>query len=206
MEYNTSQKKLIIPEYGRHVHKMVEHAVQIEDRDQRNIAAQTIISVMGSLMPHLRESHDFKHKLWNHLFIISGFKLDIDAPYPSPSPEELVEKPFLVPYPQSNIRQKHYGKILIDMVREAAKLEDCPQRDSLIQLLVTHMKKSQTTWNRSEHNNEQIVQDILDISDGKIQINPETIKFVEPAVVRETPPYQHGFMSKRKKKMLGHRK
>ena len=202
MEYNTSQKKLIIPEYGRHVHKMVEHTIQIQDREQRNVAAHTIISVMGNLMPHLRESHDFKHKLWNHLHIISDFKLDIDAPYPPPSPDELVEKPALVPYPQTAIRQKHYGKILFEMIREASKLDDCAQRDALIQLLAAQMKKSHTTWNRSELNNEQIAQDIWDISDGKIKIDPETIQYTEP-VVRETPHHHHhGHMSKRKKKMM----
>jgi len=205
MEYNTSQKKLIIPEYGRHVHKMIQHATYIEDREQRNVAAQTIIGVMGTLVPHLRDSHDFKHKLWNHLFIMSEFKLDIDAPYTMPSPEELIEKPQMVPYPQSFVRQKHYGKILIEMIREAGKLDDCPQRDSLVQLLATQMKKSHTAWNRSEINNEQIAQDIWDISDGKIKIDPETIKFVEPVVAKEKPrqQQQHGYMSKRKRKMAG---
>ena len=105
MEYNTLQKKLILPEYGRHVHMMVQHAVQIEDRDQRNVAAHTIISVMGNLMPHLREVPDFRHKLWDHLHIMSEFKLDIDAPYPAPQPEKLVEKPNTVPYTQSHVRQ-----------------------------------------------------------------------------------------------------
>ena len=211
MKYNTSQEKLIIPEYGRHVHNMVKHATQIEDKDQRNVAAQTIIGVMGSLMPHLRDSHDFKHKLWNHLFIMSEFKLDIDSPYPMQSPDELAEKPCVVPYPYSHIRQKHYGKSLVEMIYEAGKLSDCPQRDSLIQLLVAQMKKSYTLWNRSEISNEQIAQDIFDISDGKIKINPETIQFTEP-VIKETPPtthrHGHGYVSKRKKKMAGgmHRK
>jgi len=185
---------------------MIEHATKLEDRDQRNIAAQTIIGVMGNLMPHLRESHDFKHKLWNHLFIMSEFKLDIDAPYPTPSPDELVEKPNTVPYSQSFIRQKHYGKILIEMIREAAKLDDCPQRDSLIQLLAAQMKKSHSAWNRSEINNEQIAQDILDISDGKIEINPESIKIVEPVKETNYQSQQHGYMSKRRKKFAGSHK
>ena len=200
MEYNTLQKKMILPEYGRHVHLMVQHAIQIKDREQRNIAAQTIIGVMGNLMPHLRETPDFKHKLWDHLHIISEFKLDIDAPYPPPSSTEMVEKPNSVPYPQAHIRQKHYGKILVDMIRETGKLKDCPQRDTIIQLLATQMRKSYVAWNRSEINNEQIVQDIWDISDGKILLNPELVQFVEQPVVRENFHVPQGKQMRNRKK------
>ena len=200
MEYNTLQKKMIMPEYGRHVHIMVQHAIQIKDRDQRNAAAQTIVGVMGNLMPHLREVPDFKHKLWDHLFIISDFKLDIDAPYPPPSRSEMVERPNTVPYPQSHIRQKHYGKILVDMIRETGKLPDCPQRDQLIQQLATQMKKSYIAWNRSEINNEQIAQDIWDISDGKIVLNPDSVQYVEQPVVRESFYAPQGKQMKNKKK------
>jgi len=201
MEYNTLQKRLIMPEYGRYVHEMVQHAIQIKDREQRNTAAFTIIGVMGNLMPHLRDVPDFKHKLWDHLMIISEFKLDIDSPYSLPSHDEMVEKPCLVPYPQSHVRHKHYGKILVDMIRETAKLEECPERDSLIQLLATQMKKSYTAWNRSELNNEQIVQDIWDISDGKIVLNPELVQFTEP-VVRENPYIPSRYSGKKKRRRL----
>jgi hypothetical protein len=201
MEYNTSQKKLILPEYGRHVHLMVQHATRIKDRDQRNVAAHSIIGIMGNLMPHLREIPDFRHKLWDHLIIISEFKLDIDAPYPPPSPDEMVEKPNTVPYPQSHIRQKHYGKILVDMIREAGKMEDSPLRNSLIQLLASQMRKSYTAWNRSELNNEQIIQDIWDISDGKIVPNPELVQFTEP-VMRESTQAAQGKPTKNRKRRL----
>jgi len=202
MDYNTLQKKLILPEYGRHVHMMVQYATQIKDRDQRNIAAQTIVGIMGSLMPHLRDVPDFKHKLWDHLFIISEFKLDIDAPYLPPAETEMADKPNIVPYPQSHIRQKHYGKILVDMIREAGKLEDSPERDSLIQLLATQMKKSYIAWNRSELNQDQIVQDIWDISDEKIQVNPDLVQCIESTpVARESTFYpQQGKMKNKKRK------
>ena len=202
MEYNTQQEKLVMPEYGRHVHRLVQYAVHIQDREQRNVAAYNIIGIMGNLMPHLRESPDFKHKLWNHLLVISNFKLDIDAPYSPPSPYEMVEKPHIVPYPQSYIRQKHYGKILIDMISKAGNLDDSPQKDSLIQLLAMQMKKSYSAWNRSEINNEQIVQDIGEITGGKIRLKPEMIQFTEP--VRENNSQSHGggggYMSKRKRR------
>ena len=200
MEYNTQQKKLILPEYGRHVHLMIQHAIQIKDREQRNIAAQTIIGVMANLMPHLRETPDFKHKLWDHLHLISEFKLDIDAPYPLPLPSEMVEKPRTVPYPQSYIRQKHYGKIITEMIRETAKMNDKPQRDSLVQLIATQMRKSYIAWNRSEINPEQIAQDIWDISDGKIEINPETLQFTEINVKETTPQQYQGNSGKNKKR------
>ena len=211
MEYNTARKKLKLPEYGRHVHNMVLHAMQIEDREQRNVAAQTIIGVMGSLVPSLRDAPDFKHKLWDHLQIISDFKLDIDTPYPSPSFSELVERPHNVPYPQTSVRVKHYGKILINMIRETGKLADCEHRDALIQLLAAQMKKSYTAWNRNEINNEQIIQDIWDISDGAIQIRPDMILFPVEPVKRENtirqpmPSYGGGggFMSKKKRKLMG---
>ena len=198
MEYNTSQKKLILPEYGRHVHLMVQHATQIKDREQRNLAAHTIIGIMATLMPHLRETPDFKHKLWDHLFIMSDFKLDIDAPYPPPSPSEMVERPKPVPYPQSYIRQKHYGKLLVDMIHETGKMKESPQRASLIQLLALQMKKSYIAWNRSELNNEQIVQDLLDISDGKIVLNPELIPFTEPVKAFSQVPQVYGKGKKRR--------
>lgn len=203
MEYNTLQKKLIMPEYGRYVHELVQHAIKIEDREQRNNAARTIVGVMGNLMPHLRDVPDFKHKLWDHLMIISDFKLDIDSPYPPLQDAAMVEKPCLVPYPQSYIRHKHYGKILIDMIRETAKLEDCPQRDSLIVLLATQMRKSYAAWNRSEPNNEQIVQDIWDISDGKITLTPDMAAQTESAA-RETnvQPNHRPYSGKNKRRRM----
>ena len=198
MEYNTLQKKLILPEYGRHVHMMVQYATQIKDREQRNLAAHTIVGIMGTLVPNLRETPDFKHKLWDHLFIMSDFKLDIDAPYPPPSSSEMVEKPNTVPYPQTYIRQKHYGKIIVDMIREIAKMNDSPLKDSFVQLLAIQMKKSYIAWNRSELHNDQIVQDIWDISDGKIQLDPEMIQFVEPVKNVTQAPYGHAKGKKRK--------
>ena len=200
MEYNTSQKKLILPEYGRHVHMMVQYAVGIENREKRNAAAYAIIGVMGNLQPHLRDIPDFKHKLWDHLFIMSEFKLDIDAPYLVPSPEELVEKPNTVPYSQSHIHRKYYGKLLVDMIREAGRMEDSELKDSLIHLLAAQMKKSYTAWNRNDINPEQIAQDLWDISDGKIVVKPEAIQL---PTIRTKEVSQYQGMRPRKKRMSG---
>jgi len=200
MQYNTVQKKLIMPEYGRHVHHLIQHTINIEDREQRNTAAYAIINIMGNLMPHLRENPDFKHKLWNHLLIMSDYKLDIDAPYTPPLRSEMDEKPNIVPYPQSYIRQKHYGKNLVEMISQAGKLDDSPQKEALVLLLAAQMKKSYAAWNRSELNNEQIVQDMRDITGGKINIKPEMITFTEPLPKENTHHQSQGYMSKKKRR------
>ncbi|MDR1671888.1 MAG: DUF4290 domain-containing protein [Bacteroidales bacterium] len=202
MEYNTAQKKLALPEYGRHVHLMVQHAVHINNREERNFAARSIIGVMGNLQPHLRDIPDFKHKLWDHLFIISDFKLDIDSPYPVPTPEKLMERPNTIPYSQGHIRQRHYGKILVDMIREAAKIEDLEARRLLVQLIANQMKKTYVAWNRSEVSNEQILRDIWDISDGKIDIEPDSIRILDtPDNSRENQPVRN--QRTKKKRIAG---
>ncbi len=195
MEYNTAQKKLILPEYGRHVQNMVQLAVQIKDREERNAAAHAIIGIMGNLQPHLRDIPDFKHKLWDHLAIMSEFKLDIDSPYPSVSAVSLSERPQTVPYPQSHVRQKHYGKVLVEMIKEAGRMEEGELRNVLVGLLATQMRKSYLAWNRNEVGNDQIAQDIWDISDGKIQINPDMIQSMEAP---KEP--MHGFTKVNKKR------
>ena len=122
-DYNSSRKKLILPEYGRNIQKMVNHLKTIEDRDERNKAAMTVIGVMGNLNPHLRDVNDFKHKLCDHLAIIADFDLDIDSPYPWPEPESLQSKPNKVPYHQHSIRKKHYGRSIVLMIEKAVALE-----------------------------------------------------------------------------------
>ena len=198
MEYNTSRKKLAMPEYGRHVHMMVQHVAQIKDREERNTAARAIINIMGNLQSHLRDIPDFRHKLWDHLFIISDFKLDIDSPYPIPSIEKLAERPATVPYQQAHINKKHYGKVIVEMIREAAKMEDSELKNSLVRMLANQMKKSYAAWNRIEVTNEQIIQDLWDISDGKIVLNPDLIQLSDPVFD------QYSQSSKpRRKKMAG---
>ncbi len=111
MDYNTQLPRMIIPEYGRNIQNMINHCIKIEDKEERNRCARAIIQVMGQLNPHLRDVADFTHKLWDHLFIISDFKLDVDSPYPVPSPEKLDTKPELVTYPHGKIKYKHFFKI-----------------------------------------------------------------------------------------------
>lgn len=170
-DYNTQRKKLVLPEYGRNVYKMVEYLMTIEDREERNKAARAIISIMGNLNPHLRDVADFKHKLWDHLFIMSDFKLDIDSPYEKPTPEVLYEKPRAVPYSNYDIRYKHYGKIIELMISKAADYPEGKEREALIRLIANHMKKCYLTWNREVVNDDIIFDDLRNLSNGKIVID-----------------------------------
>lgn len=178
-DYNTTRKKLVLPEYGRHVHKMVDHICTIQDREERNKAARTIISIMGNLNPHLRDVADFKHKLWDHLALISNFQLDIDSPYETVKKEALTAKPNRLTFIQDNIRYKHYGKYMEWMINKAAEMADGEEKESLIKLLANHMKKSYLTWNREVVNDEQIFFDLKELSGGRINVQAEDLKLSE---------------------------
>jgi hypothetical protein len=174
-DYNTSRTHLALPEYGRNIQRMVDIIMATEDRAERNRLAQALINVMGNLNPHLRDIHDFKHKLWDHLAIMSDFKLDIDYPYDVPVPETFQEKPKIVEYPQSPIRFKHYGKILQRMTEYACNLEEGEERKALVQVVANHMKKSFLTWNRDSVDDQVIFNDLQTLSKGKLSFD-ETIK------------------------------
>jgi hypothetical protein len=178
-DYNTSRKKLSLPEYGRHIHRLVDHLMSIQDRDERNLACRSLINIMGNLNPHLRDVADFKHKLWDHLAIISDFKLDIDSPYTTPTQEILTEKPRRVAYNQGNITYKHYGKVLERMVKKAAEMPEGQEKKILTEMLANTMKKQYLTWNREAVNDENIVKDLNQLSDNKLNANLADMKLSE---------------------------
>lgn len=173
MEYNTELNRLIIPEYGRNVQKMVAFALTIEDRAKRNEQAQAIIEVMGNLNPHLRDVPDFKHKLWDHLFIMSEFELDVDSPYPKPSAENFEGRPEIIPYPDRRIRYRHYGKTIGMMIAEAKKMEDSDHKDKLILAIANHMKKLYLTWNKTTVEDSVILEQLNVLSDGELVLKEE---------------------------------
>ena len=152
---------------------MVNHIKTIEDRDERNKAARTVIGVMGNLNPHLRDVNDFKHKLWDHLAIIADFDLDIDSPYPWPEPESLQSKPENVPYHQHRIRKKHYGRSIVLMIEKAVALEPGEEKEDLVKMIAYHMKKSYLTWNREAVSDEEIFADMKTLSGGVLVANPD---------------------------------
>lgn len=171
--YNTERKRLVLPEYGRNIQKMVDYVNAIEDREERNRAARAIISIMGNLNPHLRDISDFKHKLWDHLQIMSDFKLDIDSPYDKPVPEVLYEKPKSIPYSDYNIKFKHYGRITELMIKEAVNYPEGKEREALIRLIANHMKKCYLTWNREVVTDDIIFEDLKSLSGGMIVVDKE---------------------------------
>ena len=195
-DYNTQRKRMALPEYGRNVQKMVDHIKTIEDREERNRAAKTIISIMGNLNPHLRDVGDFKHKLWDHLALIASFELVIDSPYPVPEPSKFVEKPKQVPYKQGDIRFLHYGRIIELMIDSACQLEEGEKKEYLTTLIVNQMKKSYITWNRGQVADEVIIKDMKLLSKGKLLMT-EGVRILEvreliPPVKRKPVGKPHG--------------
>jgi hypothetical protein len=191
MDYNTKRKKLPMPEYGRNIQNMVDHLFTIEDREKRNQSAQAIIDVMGNLYPYLRDVAEYKHKLWDHIAIMSDFKLDIDYPYDPPSPDILTEKPHRVPYNQTDIKLKHYGLITQKLINAALEMEGEEQR-MLIEQIANQMKKLYQAWNKDSVEDEKIFIDLEELSGHKLKV-PRDIQLSE---VRVAPPIQ----SKKKKK------
>jgi hypothetical protein len=174
-DYNTSRSKLVLPEYGRNIQKMVEYIKTVEDRDERNRLAKALIVIMGNMNPHLRDINDFKHKLWDHLAIISNFELDIDYPYEIPQAETFTEKPKIVPYGTHRITYKHYGKSIEFLIEAASELPENEEKEKLVLVIANHMKKSYLTWNRDVVSDEVIIKNIAEISKGKITLPPDTV-------------------------------
>ena len=173
LEYNTERPKLIIPEYGRHFQKMVDHAVSIEDRDERNKVAQAIISVMGNLQPHLRDVPDFQHKLWDQLFIMADFKLDVDSPFPIPSKELLQQRPDPLEYPQNHPKYRFYGNNIKRMIDVAVSWEKGDMRDGLEYAIANHMKKCYLNWNKDTVEDAVIFKHLKELSNGEIDLAPD---------------------------------
>ena len=170
LEYNSARPHLIIPEYGRHLQKLIDQATEIEDREERNKAAKYIISVMGSLNPHLRDVLDFQHKLWDQLFIMSDFKLDVDSPYPIPSKDILTQKPERLKYPQNYPKYRFYGNNIKYMIDVANSWEESELKNALVLVIANHMKKCYLSWNKDTVTDEIIFQHLFELSDGKIDL------------------------------------
>lgn len=170
LEYNTERERLIIPEYGRHIQKMVIQATEIEDREERNKVAKSIIAVMGNLQPHLRDVSDFQHKLWDQLFIMSDFKLDVDSPFEKPSKEKLQERPDPLDYPQNHPKYRFYGNNIKRMIDVAVKWEKNEMREALEFTIANHMKKCFLNWNKDTVEDDVIFAHLKELSNGEINL------------------------------------
>lgn len=169
-DYNSTRNKLLLTEYGRNVQNMVKYIVALPTKDERNKYAQVVIDLMGFLNPHLRDVADFKHKLWDHLHIISDFQLDVDSPYPKPSPEAIHLKPEPLKYPHQRIKYKHYGKTIEMMIEKAKSIEEPERRRHMVQAVANFMKMAYVQWNKDSVADETILADLYAMSNGELRI------------------------------------
>ena len=186
LEYNTEREDLIIPEYGRHIKKMIDHVSSLKSKDERNKLSNAIISVMGNLQPHLRDVPDFQHKLWDQLFIMSDFKLDVDSPFEKPSKDILDSKPLPLEYPQSFPKYRFYGNNIKIMIDEAVKWDNSDKKDALIFTIANHMKKCFLNWNKDNVEDKVIFEHLYELSDSKIDIKNSNIELLDSSVLIRT--------------------
>ena len=179
MEYNTQRRRLPLPEYGRSVQNMVDHALTIEDREERQRCANTIVNIMEGMFPYLRDLPDFRHKLWDHLAIMSDFKLDIDYPYEVVKKEGLEVKADRISYQNGSIRYRHYGRLLLEIIKKAEAIEDKEEQRQLVNFLANQMKRSLITWKKEIPDEQKIVDDLRELSHGALDYKVEDLDFNE---------------------------
>lgn len=196
LTYNTQLKKLKLPEYGRNIQQIIDYCCTIEDREERTRCAYSIIQIMGNLFPQLRDEADYKHKLWDHLAIMSDFKLDIDYPYEIIKEENLDQKPEPVKYKLEKIKYRHYGKIIERMINSACTYPDGEEKDALVMLIANQMKKQIVQINNEDVEDTKIFKDLELYSNGKIKLNPGTHVLHEFKIA----PVAQPAASKKKKK------
>lgn len=190
MEYNTSLPGLIIPEYGRNVQKMVGHLLTIEDREERNRQAQNLVEIIGNLNPQVRDVPDFKHKLWDHLFIMADFQLDVDSPYPTPDRETFLEKPERVPYPTNNRKYRHYGNVIRQMIDFAVEQPAGEEKENLKVAIANHMKKTYLIWNKDTVDDQVILNEMNELAGGQLELDDMNLKDKQELVPGTNPRQQ----------------
>jgi len=170
MEYNTNRTKLLMPEYGRNIQQMVEYCKSLPSKEERNEVAKTIVEFMGQRNPHLRDEENYKHKLWDHLYILADYDLDVDAPYPFPTKEELDQKPNRMNYPSFENEYKFYGKSILQLIDRAIELEEGEEKEALIQVIANNMKKSYNVYNKEHVQDEVIFRHLKELSQDKLDL------------------------------------
>ena len=197
MEYNTEREKIVISEYGRNIQVMIRHLMDIEDRKQRTEAAYFIVNVMAQMNPQVKESNDYMHKLWDHLHIIANYELDVDGPYPKPTPEMQKQKPEHVGYQKNNIRYGHYGQYIYDVVKKVKEMEDGPKKQAILINIANQMKRDYLNWNRDTVNDLLILDDLYKIS-GEEVVLPMDTKLTPTNEILNKPQNQQNQGQKKK--------
>ena len=170
MEYNTTRPQLHMPEYGRIIQQLVERCKELPTKEERNEMAVAIVDFMGQRNPQLRDEENYKHKLWDHLYILSNYDLDVDSPYPFPTVEELNEKPKKMEYPKLQGDFKFYGKSILQLIDKAIELEAGDEKDALIQVIANNMKKSYNVYNEEHVQDEVIFRHLKDLSENRLDL------------------------------------
>lgn len=198
MQYNTARNHLILPEYGRNVQKMVEHASNIKDKSERDKCVKSIIDFMGQMNPQLRDIKEFTHKLWDHLFIMSQFQLEATSPYPMPEIEKLKERPEKMPYPKNKIKFPFYGAALENMINYAVKQEDSREKEIMTGMIANHMKKSYLLFNKHSVSNDTIILHLKQLSNNTLKL-PSDFEFIRSSSVinKNQKVYKKKFKKKR---------
>jgi hypothetical protein len=194
--YNYTRRKMFLPEYGRHIHEMIDYLGTIEDRDERTRQAYIVIDVMGNLNPLLRDTSDIAHKLWDHLFIMSGFNLDVDSPYPIPTEQSLHPEPELPPYPRRTMMFKHYGKNVERMINSLKENPDSAAVEETLENIARYMRAKSYEYNQEHPNNEVIINDIKRMSRGGLAIDEEAIGSLKSEYKPSGGGQQAGFQKK----------
>jgi hypothetical protein len=197
IDYNSQRSELIIPEYGRNIQRMIEFAVSVKSRELRNQVAQAIINVMGQLFPHLRDVEDYKHKLWDHIFIMSDFKLDVDSPYPVPTPQQFQEKPDMISYPDNDIKYGHYGTIIGEILKNAVSFPEGEDKDRLVVEMGNMLKRMYLINSQSSPNDEVIKRQVIELSGGKLVWKEEWTLASSNELV---PPQKQALHNRKRKK------
>ena len=204
LTYNTEKEQIVISEYGRCVQEMIKKLPEIEDRAERTEAAKYIISVMVQMNPSIKQSSDYEHKLWDHLYMISGYNLDVDSPYAPPTPIEQQSKPQHIGYQNNQIKYGHYGLYLIKMIEAASQEEDDEVREALAYSLAGQMKRNYLEWNKSVVNDQVILDDLKTISGGRLVIEDESKLNSSGDILGkvQSKPLQQQQQGKKKKKKV----
>lgn len=200
MNYNTQREVLPMPEYGRAVQDMIDHALTIEDREQRQRCAQTIIGIMRGMFPGLRDVPDFQAKLWDHLAYMSDYRLDIDYPFEITRIDKEQQRPESISYPSADIRYRHYGHIVQDMLKVATGMSDGPERRQLVRLLAVQMKKDLLTWNRELATDERVAKDIDYYSNGQLSLQEGDLDVTFAQAPQQAQQNRQGHSSNRNRK------
>ena len=176
-DYNTQREKLALPEYGREIQRMVDHAKTLPDKKERQRCAQTIVAIMDRMFPQNRQNADYKHKLWDHLALMSNFELDIDWPYDIHQAADITTRPEPMPYPMKDIAVRHYGYMVFELFDKLKQMPPGKERDELARVTANQMKRNLMLWSHGSSDDEKVASDLARFTDGKIQLDLSTFKF-----------------------------